>query len=72
MNKMRRLLLSKPVSLGNIPFSGWRVDLLHRLSPWEGYIECTFRQVGKVTSALASAEEGDIVGFRALRKHLPY
>ena len=28
------------------------------------YIECTFRQTGKVTSALAMAEEGDIVGFR--------
>ena len=30
----------------------------------KGYIECTFRQAGKVTSALASAEEGDVVGFR--------
>lgn len=30
----------------------------------KGYIECTFRQVGKVTSALASAEEGDVIGFR--------
>ena len=30
----------------------------------KGYIECTFRQVGKVTSALAMAEEGDVVGFR--------
>jgi len=30
----------------------------------KGYIECTFRQTGKVTSALASAEEGDVVGFR--------
>lgn len=30
----------------------------------KGYIECTFRQAGKVTSALALAEEGDIIGFR--------
>ena len=30
----------------------------------KGYIECTFRQVGRVTSALASAEEGDVIGFR--------
>jgi len=30
----------------------------------KGYIECTFRQAGKVTSALALAEEGDMVGFR--------
>lgn len=28
------------------------------------YIECTFRQVGRVTSALARQEEGSIVGFR--------
>lgn len=30
----------------------------------KGYIECTFRAVGRVTSALATKEEGDIVGFR--------
>jgi sulfhydrogenase subunit gamma (sulfur reductase) len=30
----------------------------------KGYIECTFRQMGKVTSALANCEEGDTVGFR--------
>jgi len=30
----------------------------------EGYIECTFRRTGKVTSALANCEEGDIIGFR--------
>jgi NAD(P)H-flavin reductase len=30
----------------------------------KGYIECTFRQAGRVTSALASAEEGDVIGFR--------
>lgn len=30
----------------------------------KGYIECTFRQAGKVTSALALAEEGDVIGFR--------
>ena len=30
----------------------------------KGYIECTFRQTGKVTSALSMAEEGDVVGFR--------
>ena len=29
-----------------------------------GYIECTFRQVGRVTSALADRDEGDIIGFR--------
>ncbi|HZK92821.1 MAG TPA: hypothetical protein VFC67_01335 [Prolixibacteraceae bacterium] len=28
----------------------------------KGYIECTFRQTGKVTSVLA--EKGDVVGFR--------
>lgn len=28
------------------------------------YIECTFRRSGRVTSALASAEEGDLVTFR--------
>jgi sulfhydrogenase subunit gamma (sulfur reductase) len=30
----------------------------------EGYIECTFRQAGKVTSALSNCEEGDTIGFR--------
>jgi sulfhydrogenase subunit gamma (sulfur reductase) len=30
----------------------------------KGYIECTFRQVGRVTGALARAEEGDTIGFR--------
>jgi NAD(P)H-flavin reductase len=30
----------------------------------KGYIECTFRQTGRVTNALASAEEGDVIGFR--------
>jgi sulfhydrogenase subunit gamma (sulfur reductase) len=30
----------------------------------EGYIECTFRQAGRVTSALFSSEEGDVIGFR--------
>lgn len=29
-----------------------------------GYIECTFRQAGKVTNALANCEEGNIIGFR--------
>lgn len=28
------------------------------------YIECTFRQTGRVTSALARSEEGDVIGFR--------
>ena len=28
------------------------------------YIECTFRQTGRVTSALAQKEEGDLIGFR--------
>ena len=28
------------------------------------YVECTFRQAGRVTSALARREEGDIIGFR--------
>jgi len=28
------------------------------------YIECTFRQAGRVTNALANLEEGDIMGFR--------
>ena len=28
------------------------------------YIECTFRQAGRVTNALADKEEGDIIGFR--------
>lgn len=30
----------------------------------KGYVECTFRQVGRVTTALANVEEGDTVGFR--------
>ena len=30
----------------------------------KGYIECTFRDVGRVTGALADKEVGDIVGFR--------
>lgn len=30
----------------------------------DGYIECTFREVGRVTAALASREEGDVIGFR--------
>ena len=30
----------------------------------KGYIECTFRQTGKVTNALSASEEGSIVGFR--------
>ena len=30
----------------------------------KGYIECTFRQAGRVTGALARAEEGDTIGFR--------
>lgn len=29
-----------------------------------GYIECTFRQVGRVTTALADREVGDLIGFR--------
>jgi NAD(P)H-flavin reductase len=30
----------------------------------KGYIECTFRETGKVTSGLASLEEGSTMGFR--------
>jgi len=30
----------------------------------EGYIECTFRQTGRVTNALANLEAGDTIGFR--------
>jgi len=30
----------------------------------KGYIECTFREVGRVTAALADKDVGDIVGFR--------
>lgn len=30
----------------------------------KGYIECTFRQAGKVTNALADCEEGSMIGFR--------
>jgi len=30
----------------------------------KGYIECTFRQAGKVTSALYRRDIGDIIGFR--------
>lgn len=30
----------------------------------KGYIECTFRQAGKVTSALYRKDVGDIIGFR--------
>jgi sulfhydrogenase subunit gamma (sulfur reductase) len=28
------------------------------------YIECTFRETGRVTGSLANCEEGDIIGFR--------
>ncbi|MBF0366185.1 MAG: FAD/NAD(P)-binding protein [Oligoflexia bacterium] len=30
----------------------------------QGYIECSFKKVGKVTTALRSLEVGDLVGFR--------
>ncbi len=30
----------------------------------KGYVECTFRQVGRVTTALSNLEEGDTMGFR--------
>ncbi len=30
----------------------------------KGYVECTFRQAGRVTTALSNLEEGAIVGFR--------
>jgi len=30
----------------------------------KGYIECTFRETGKVTSGLANLEEGNTMGFR--------
>ncbi len=30
----------------------------------QGYVECTFRQAGRVTTALSRLEEGDVVGFR--------
>jgi len=30
----------------------------------KGYVECTFRETGKVTAALAKMEEGQTVGFR--------
>ena len=30
----------------------------------KGYIECTFRKAGRVTTALAGREAGDIIGFR--------
>ena len=42
-----------------------RKHLLHRLQPTrKGYIECTFREVGRVTAGLADKEVGDVVGFR--------
>jgi NAD(P)H-flavin reductase len=30
----------------------------------KGYVECTYREAGRVTSALAKCEVGDVVGFR--------
>jgi NAD(P)H-flavin reductase len=30
----------------------------------KGYLECTFRQMGRVTTALANREVGDTIGFR--------
>lgn len=30
----------------------------------QGYIECTFREAGRVTKTLANLDEGDIIGFR--------
>jgi sulfhydrogenase subunit gamma (sulfur reductase) len=31
---------------------------------WKGYFECCFREVGRVTEALARLKEGDVIGFR--------
>jgi sulfhydrogenase subunit gamma (sulfur reductase) len=31
---------------------------------WKDHIECTFRQVGKVTESLSHKEAGDVIGFR--------
>lgn len=37
-----------------------------------GYVECTFREVGRVTAGLARLEAGDTMGFRApLGNHFP-
>jgi len=30
----------------------------------EGYVECTFKRVGRVTKALSALQEGDLIGFR--------
>jgi len=30
----------------------------------KGYVECTFRRTGRVTTALSKVEEGDTIGFR--------
>ena len=39
----------------------------------KGYIQCTFRNVGRVTSALADLTIGDTVGFRGpLRQLVPH
>ena len=38
----------------------------------QGYIECTFREAGRVTAALADKNVGDVVGFRGtFEKLLP-
>jgi NAD(P)H-flavin reductase len=31
----------------------------------KGYIECTFREAGRVTGALANLEQGQVIGFRS-------
>ena len=30
----------------------------------KGYVECTFKKAGRVTTALSSLQEGDVIGFR--------
>ncbi len=66
MKLIRKNFPIKPDSLENIRFMAWGNQLfvlLLRL-PDKGYIECTFRQTGKVTNALSGCEEGSIIGFR--------
>lgn len=48
------------------------MHLLHRLLPTrKGYIECSFKQIGKVTTALRQVTLGDTVGFRGPYGNFP-
>jgi sulfhydrogenase subunit gamma (sulfur reductase) len=67
MKKKEKSLNSKLATLPNIRLSVMAnvlsASLRHR--PEKGYIECTFRKAGRVTSGLDRLEEGMTMGVRA-------